>query len=132
MPPTRQLFQRLDQAIRALSPEIWVKVTRGQRHQGGVAYYAPERVFVFVKFQIRQGLRLEVFTRDQVWPGVMPMSAPRWGALRLRREAELDLAIDVAKRSYDAMRVAIARGEPTGMHGVRRRAQNRPGRSRGR
>jgi hypothetical protein len=121
-PLTRQLFHRLDQAIRALSPDILAKVTRGQRHQGGVSYASPELVFIYVKFQIRHGLSLDVFTRDQAWPGVAPRAAHRWGALRVRTKDELVRAMEVAKRSYGAIKAAIAQGEPTGMHGVRQRA----------
>jgi hypothetical protein len=121
-PLTRQLFHRLDQAIRTLSPDILVKVTRGHRHQGGLSYASPERVFIYVKFQIRHGLSLDVFTRDQAWPGVTPLAAQRWGALRVRTEDELVRAMEVAKRSYGAIKAAIARGERTGMRAVREHA----------
>jgi len=60
---TRYPFQRLHQAIRALSPEIRMTVTRGQRAQGGMSYASPERVFLFVMFQEHHGLGVEAFTR---------------------------------------------------------------------
>jgi hypothetical protein len=129
---TRYLFQRLHQAIRALSPEIRMTVTRGQREQGGMSYACPEHVFLFVTFQKQHGLGVAAFTRGQTWPGVKPLSAPRWGSLRVRREDELARAIEIAKQSYGAIRAAIARGEPTGMRGDRGGSPRRGGGRRGR
>jgi hypothetical protein len=122
---TRHLFQRLDQGVRALSPEICRTVTRGQRDQGGVTYASPERVFAFVNLQKRHGLGVQVFTRGQVWPGVRRLSDGRWGSLRVRTEGELGRAIEIAKQSYDVIKAAIAQGELTGMHGTRGRTTTR-------
>jgi hypothetical protein len=129
---TRYLFQRLHQAIRALSPEIRMTVIRGQRDQGGMSYASPERVFLFVTFQKQHGLGVMAFTRRQTWPQVKPLSAPLWGSLRVRTEGELARAIEVAKQSYGAIKAAIARGEPTGMRGDRGGSPRRGGGRRGR
>jgi hypothetical protein len=129
-PRTRQLFQRLDQAIRALSPDILVRVTLGHRHVGGVGYASPKRVFVYANFQNRHGLYLEVFTRGQTWQGVRPLLAARWGALSVHTTEDLARASAIAKSSYGAIRWAIAHGEPTGMRGGRRRGRPRRGSSR--
>jgi hypothetical protein len=87
-----------------------------------VNYYSPERVFIYSRFQIRQGFHLQVFTRDELWSGVKPLTAPRWGSLRVQTDNELARALDVVKLAYGQIKHAIARGEHTGMHGRRRGA----------
>jgi hypothetical protein len=84
-----------------------------------VNYYSPKRVFVYSSFQIRHGFSLQVFTRNEAWPGVTPLKAPGWGALRVHTAAELAQALGVVKLAYGQIQVAIARGERTGMHGPR-------------
>jgi hypothetical protein len=129
---TRHLFRRFNQAIRALSPEIRMTVTHGQRDQGGVSYASPERVFLFVNFQKQHGLSVAAFTRGQTWPSVRPLSAHLWGSLRIRTEGELARAIEVARQSYGAIKAAIAHREPTGMRGARGGSPRRGGGRRGR
>jgi hypothetical protein len=67
----QRVFRRLDQGIRALTPHILIKTTRGRKGAGGVSYYAPERRFCGVDFlRTGGGLKFNVFTGGPRWEGV--------------------------------------------------------------
>jgi hypothetical protein len=103
----QRVFRRLDQGIRALTPHILSKTTKGRKGAGGVSYYAPELRFCGVDFlRTGRGLTFSVFTGGQRWDGVKPSLSAPWGFLTVRTEADLPRAIPLAKAAFEARKQA--------------------------
>jgi len=110
-PKVKSLFEKFDKDVKAISEEIWSKVT-----SGGVTYYSPERVFIYLDF-MKQGLRLILFTRGLEIKGVEKTWAKggaKWGRIYVREEKDFVPVLGVCKQSYDLIRKAIKENETTG------------------
>jgi len=110
-----KLFEEFDKRVKAISDEIWFKVTT----RPGVTYYSPERVFIYVRFQ-KQGLRLIIFTRGKELEGVQSFDykkgGAKWGRVYLREEKDMDRVISVIEESYRLIKEAIKANETTGWY----------------
>ena len=108
------LFQRFDREVKSISDEIWSKVAKTT-----VAYYSPERVFLYTYFRQRT-IRFELFTRGQVIEGVRNFSpaggGARWGVIYVRGDQELPNVLEAVKSSYRLIKEAIKNNEPTGWY----------------
>jgi hypothetical protein len=99
----QRVFRRLDQGIRALTPHIVSKTTRGWKGAGGVSYYTPELRFGGVDFlRTGRGFTFSVFTGGQRWEGVKPSLSAPWGFVTVRTEADLPKALALAKAAFEA------------------------------
>jgi hypothetical protein len=108
------LFQRFDREVKSISDEIWSKVAKTT-----VAYYSPERVFLYTYFRQRT-IRFELFTRGQVIEGVRNFSpaggGAKWGVIYVRGDQELPNVLEAVKSSYRLIKEAIKNNEPTGWY----------------
>jgi len=108
------IFQRFDKEIKNISDEIWSKVAKTT-----VAYYSPERVFLYTYFRQRT-IRFELFTRGQVIEGVRNFSpdggGAKWGIIYVKNEQELPDVLEAVKSSYRLIKEAIKNNEPTGWY----------------
>jgi hypothetical protein len=103
----QRVFRRLDQGIRALTPHILTKTTRGRKGAGGVSYYAPELRFCVIDFlRTGRGMTFSVFTGDQRWEGVKPSLSAPWGFCAIHTEADLPKALALAKAAYETRKRA--------------------------
>jgi hypothetical protein len=103
----QRVFRWLDQGIRAPTPHIQSKTTRGRKGAGGVSYYAPELRFCVIDFlRSGRGLTLSVFTGNQRWDGVKPSLSAPWGLCAIHTEADLPKALALAKAAYEARKRA--------------------------
>lgn len=115
---TAVLFNIFNQKVKELSDEIWHKVGR----YPGASFYSPERVFVFLNFR-KPGFSLELFTRGEKLEGVKSLAVKsergggeKWGRINARNKAELKKIFPVVKKSYQLIKEAIKKNEPTGWY----------------
>lgn len=110
-----KLFQKLDEKVKEISGEVWRKV----RGRPGVTYYSPERVFIYLLFQ-KQGLKLTIFTGGEKLDGVKSFEyekgGAKWGRIHVRDEKQLERILPLLKKSYDLIKEAIRKNEPTGWY----------------
>lgn len=107
------LFWKLDAKISKISDEIWSKVTG----KPGVTYYCPERVFIYVRLQVK-GIKLTIFTRGEELEGLQSIEytkgVTKWGRMHIRDEKQLGKAISIIERSHRLIKDAIKNNEATG------------------
>lgn len=108
----KSLFDKFDKEVRTVSEEVWRKITKG-----GLTYYSPERVFIYLDFQ-QQGLCLHLFTRGReivgVEKGIWAKGGAKWGRTYIRQDKHLDVALNACKQSYELIKEAIKENELTG------------------
>ena len=111
----RKLFSKFDERVKAISDEIWHKVTT----KPGVTYYSPNRVFIYLSFQ-KQALRLTIFTRGEKLKGVKSFQyqkgGAKWGRIYVRDTQSLDDVLQVIKKSYELINESIKNNESTGWY----------------
>ncbi|MFC2164010.1 hypothetical protein ACFLT2_03310 [Acidobacteriota bacterium] len=111
----RKLFNQFDEKVKAISEEIWHKVTT----EPGVTYYSPKRVFIYLNFQ-KQAIRLFIFTRGEKLKGVESFEhqkgGDKWGRIYIRDNRDLNDVLLIVKRSYELIIEAIKNNEPTGWY----------------
>lgn len=112
-PGVRATFAMVDEAIRNLSEDVW------RKYGDKVAtYYSPKRVFVYLKWRKKKGVRLTIFTRGRSIPGVKQYEFERggakWGGITISSASQRSLAKKVLTTSFKRMKAALAANENTG------------------
>lgn len=110
----RKMFEKLNDYIRTLDESCFYKI--GER---AVSFYCPQRVFIYLNPR-KTLLRLTIFTQGrplgEVKQFVFEKGAEKWGGLSLSSESDLEKALPWIKESYNRIRGAIERNEPTGWY----------------
>jgi hypothetical protein len=113
-PGVRATFQMVDGVIREMSRDVWRKY--GGSNQ--LTYYSPKRVFVYLRFRKKKGVRLTVFTRGKSIPSVKQFEFERggakWGGITISSENQRTLVEKVIKSSFKRISSALAANENTG------------------
>lgn len=111
---TRQLFQHFDDQAKSIDEEIWSKIAKTT-----VAYYSPERVFLYTYFR-KNAIRFELFTGGKAVESVKNFDpskgGAKWGVIYLRHAKELPSVLEAVKSSYQFIKEAIKNNEPTGWY----------------
>jgi hypothetical protein len=109
----RATFKMVDGVIRGLSGDVWRKYGDKQ-----VTYYSPKRVFVYLRFRKKKGVRLTIFTRSKSIPGVKQFDFERggakWGGITISSENQRAVVEKVVKQSFKRINAALAANENTG------------------
>lgn len=115
-PGVRATFRMVDGVIRGVSSDVWRKFSDGKI----VSYYSPKRVFVYLRFRKKKGVRLTVFTRGKIIGGVKQFDFERggakWGAITITSEGQRIIAEKVAKGAFKRISAAVAANESTGWY----------------
>lgn len=108
----KNFFKKYDEGIKRISDEVWSKIT-----SGGLTYYSPERVFIYLDFQ-KQAIKLTLFTASKNIKGVekstWSVGGIKWGRIYIREMADIETAIKISTRSYRLIKEAVKKNEPTG------------------
>lgn len=113
----KTLLSELFNYIRTLSEDIVIKEIKT-----GYTIYSPQRVFIYVWFR-KDYLKLLLFTRGEEINGVEPARTEtdqfqKWGYINIEGVEDIEKSKTILKKSFDLIREAIARNEPTGHHAV--------------
>ena len=110
----RGLFEVFDTEAKLIDDEIWSRVAKTT-----VAYYCPERVFIYTYFRQRR-IRFELFTRGESIKGVdnfdPAKGGAKWGSIYLSEDGELPKVMEAVSTSYRLIKDAIRNNEPTGWY----------------
>lgn len=110
----KNLFRSFDKEVKNINDEIWSKVAKTT-----VAYYSPERVFLYTYFRQRS-IRFDLFTRGERINGVKNFDpskgGAKWGVIKLNSDKELPQVLEAVKKSYQLIKEAIKNNEPTGWY----------------
>ena len=109
---TRRLFELFDEQVKSIDKEVWAKVAKTT-----ISYYAPKKVFVFT-YPLKDRIKVELFTGGKAIEGVESINRSsrvrKWGVLYLRNDEQLSSTMEAVKMSYQLLKEAISRHEPTG------------------
>jgi hypothetical protein len=114
IPHMRELYKKLLDEVRSISPDIWIKVG-----EHVVTFYSPERVFAYTRTR-KTTAPLQFFTGGEDIPSLARFARSRggekWRKMILRNDSDLQKAIEASKESYKRIKAAIKNNEPTGWY----------------
>jgi hypothetical protein len=115
-PHIRKCYKITADAVRALGNDIWAKFNGRDM----VTFYSPKRVFLYLKFRKRKGVRLMVFTRGEAMPGVKQFDyengGAKWGLFMLSQEKQSGTVEKIVKTAFERITEAIKNNENTGWY----------------
>lgn len=113
----KTLLSELFNYISTLSEDIVTKEIKTR-----YTIYSPQRVFIYVWFS-KDCLKLLLFTRGEEINSVEPVRTEtdqfqKWGYINIEGIEDIEKSKTILKKSFDLVREAIVRNEPTGHHAV--------------
>jgi hypothetical protein len=110
---TQKLYQVLDEKIKSINDEIWSKIAKTT-----ISYYSPERVFLYTWFR-KNSIAFDIYTGGEIIEGVKTYPSEKvfkWGSIKLRNKSDIPKVLTAIKKSYNLIKEAIRKNEPTGWY----------------